>query len=78
MTGLEPLVPDDPAWYGSMIALPLPGNDAKGLQNALWERYHIEVLVVPWQGGRLLRPSCHAYTRREDLDLLVRAVRELM
>lgn len=76
--GAEALVPDSPDWYASMIALRLSSGDADSLQRALWERYRIEVPIVAWQGYRLVRPSCHLYTWQEDIDLLVRALKELV
>jgi isopenicillin-N epimerase len=78
LTGLEPLVPDSPAWYGSMIALPLPAGDAAGLQKALWERFAIEIPLVAWQGRRLIRPSCHLYTQPEEIERLAAALAELL
>jgi isopenicillin-N epimerase len=78
LTGLEPLVPDSPDWYGSMIALPLPAGDAPALQRALWERCAIEIPLVTWQGRRLIRPSCHLYTQPEQIDGLARALAALL
>ncbi|HVA51043.1 MAG TPA: aminotransferase class V-fold PLP-dependent enzyme [Pirellulales bacterium] len=76
--GSEALVPDSPQWYGSMISLRLPEGEAEPLQRALWQRYKIEVPIVSWQGLRLVRPSCHLYTWREDIDRLVNAAQEIL
>ena len=76
--GAEPLVPDDPQWYGSMISLRLPDGDAESLQRALWDRHRIEIPIVSWQGRRLVRPSCHLYTWREDIDRLVEATATIL
>jgi isopenicillin-N epimerase len=78
LTGLEPLVPDSPRWYGSMIALPLPPGDAAGLQQALWERYQVEVPMVDWRGLRLVRPSCHLYNDAAQIEHLAHALGELL
>lgn len=75
--GAQPLVPDSPEWYGSMISLRIADGDAAALQKNLWERYRIEVPLFAWQDQCLLRPSCHLYTSRADLDLLVRAMNEI-
>lgn len=69
-TGLGALVPDTAEWYGSMISLPLPAGDGPSLQAALWEQDRIEVPIVEWNGKRLVRPSCHLYTQRWELDQL--------
>jgi isopenicillin-N epimerase len=78
LTGLPPLTPDSPDWYGSMAAVPLPSGEAAPLQDELWTRHAIEVPIVAWQGQRLVRVSCQLYTRIEDIDRLVRALGELL
>lgn len=83
-TGGEPFVPDDPAWYGSMITIPLPEvprSDAwpgkpHPLQVVLWERFQIEVPVFEWRQRLCLRVSCHLYNRPEDIDRLLDALQE--
>ncbi len=78
LTGLAPLTPDSPDWYGSMVAVPLPAGECQSFQDALWERFGIEVPIIELAGGRLIRVSCHAYTRPEHIERLVTALRELL
>lgn len=78
LTGQGPFIPDDIAWYGSMISLPLPDGDAPGLQRELVQRYGIEIPIIPWQGRRFVRPSCHLYTSRPQLEILRDALRTLL
>ncbi|MEX2286893.1 MAG: aminotransferase class V-fold PLP-dependent enzyme [Planctomycetaceae bacterium] len=86
VTGLEAPVPESSDWYGSMIALPLPALDVDPpeawvpdpLQQALWDRYGIEVPVTRWRGRRLLRVSCHLYNSRDDIDRLADALGSLL
>ena len=85
LTGLEPLVPDSPAWYGPMIALPLPDSlpepetgHMHPLQAALWDRARIEAPVTSWRGRRFLRVSCHLYNSKADVEALVEALRGLL
>lgn len=78
LTGLEPIVPDDSAWYGSMAHVPLPPGDAKALQRTLWEQHHIEVPIVAWKDRRFIRVSCHLYNTREEVDRLIAALRQLL
>ncbi len=77
LTGLPALTPDDAAWYGSMISLPLPPGDALALHRALWSE-QIEVPIFEWQGQRLLRVSCHIYTQQAEIDRLVAALARLL
>jgi isopenicillin-N epimerase len=76
--GAQPLVPDSPDWYGSMISLRLSDGQAEPLQRALWERHRIEIPIVAWQGQRLVRPSCHLYTYPDDIDRLAIAMAEVL
>ena len=84
LTGHDALVPDDPLWYGSMIALPMPNlpDDSSSeikhlshpLQIKLWREHRIEVPIPEWKGTRYLRVSCHLYTAPEDIDALLDAL----
>ena len=67
---------DDPAWYGSMVSVPLPPGETGPLQQRLWERHGIEVPIVGFQGMRTIRVSCHLYNHSEQIDRLVEALAE--
>jgi isopenicillin-N epimerase len=81
---VEALIPDDTAFYGTMITIPLPPGPilrAKPhamdpLQKALWQQHRIECPVMDWNGRRHLRASCHAYNTKADLDRLFAALNE--
>jgi isopenicillin-N epimerase len=75
---LEPLVPDDPAWYGSMAHVPLPPGDKYELQNQLWQQYGIEVPIVEFRGNRYIRVSCHLYNTPQQIDILSDALADLL
>lgn len=78
LTGLEPIVADAAAWYGSMAHVPLPPGDRRGLQDALWHEHGIEVPIIDWNGRRFIRVSCHLYNDREQIDTLVKALHALL
>ena len=78
LTGQQPLVADDPCWYGCMAQHPLPDGDARSLQNSLWEQYSIEVPIVEWNERRFVRVSCHLYNDRQQVDQLIVALKELL
>jgi len=89
LTQRQPLVLDDPAWYGSMGHVPLPppaGGRVGGescpvsnpLQNTIWQRLGIEVPVVEFRGVRYLRVSCHLYNDTEQIDRLVKGLKSLL
>jgi isopenicillin-N epimerase len=83
--GLEPLVPDDDAWYASMAHVPLEGTSADDacavsnpLQHLIRERFGIEVPVVDFRGYRYVRVSCHLYNDTQQIDRLTQALKELL
>lgn len=78
LTGLPAPVPDDIAWFGSMITLPLPNGDGPRLQAKMCERFGIEVPIVIWNGQRYVRPSFHLYNTPDDLERLVAALQLLL
>ncbi len=83
---VDPPAPEE--MIGSLAALPLPPlPDAEArqgpmhgaldpLQRALYERYRIEVPVVPWPGpgSRLLRISAHIYNQLSEYEVLAEAL----
>lgn len=75
-------VPDSQDWYGSMIAVSLAGepwkkprpNAMHPLQQALRERFRIEIPVTQCCDQFFLRVSCHLYNQEEDIDRLIDAM----
>ncbi len=83
---IDPPAPDD--MLGSMAAFPLPDGQASlapslygdALQEELFDRFQIEVPVVPWPHPpkRLLRISAQLYNTIEDYERLAEALRVLL
>ena len=86
LTGLPPMVPDSPECFGTMAAMPLPESNTEPpkyglpepLNNALWDRFRVEIPVVYWQNRRLIRASFHLYNDRADLDRLFDSLATLL
>lgn len=84
-SGCRALVPDDSAWYGTMVTVPLRQSEPQRskpnafdpLQRALWEQHRIEVPVMDWHNRRHLRVSCHLYNTRDEIDRLLAALQAL-
>ncbi len=72
------LTPDSADWYGAMVAVPIAPGECQPLQDALWSEHRIEVPIVPWNGRRLVRISCHLYNDREEIDRLMAALEKLV
>lgn len=83
VTGLEPLA-SQPEQCASMLSFPLPiKNDVDPqkrhpLQDALWDRYRIEIPIVHWQGQRSVRVSAHLYNSTDEIEHLSHALSELL
>lgn len=82
---LEPIVPDDPAWYGSMAHVPLSPTEtnetcavANPLQHTIWQKLGIEVPIVDFRGRRYIRVSCHLYNDTSQIDRLVDGLKDLL
>jgi isopenicillin-N epimerase len=87
---LQIALPCPDANIGSMASVPLPPGQAEKvpssplyispLQDQLLARHRIEVPVIPWPtpDQRLLRISAQLYNKREDYQLLAKALQELL
>jgi len=74
LTGLPPLCPDSPEWYGQMAAFPLPACDAAALQRRLYDEHRVEAPVIEWNGRQLVRVSVQGYNSVADLEALIGAL----
>lgn len=71
-------VPATDAWFCQMFAARLPPANADLLRQRMWDEYHIEVPLGPWQGDLRLRVSFQAYNDQADADTLVEALTRLL
>jgi isopenicillin-N epimerase len=79
LTGVAPLVADDPRWFAQMAALPLPaGTDARLLKTRLYDEYRVEIPSTQWGETPCLRISVQGYNTREDVERLIEAVTALL
>ena len=78
LTGLPPLTPDSEDWYVQMAAFLLPPCTPEVLQRRLFDEFHVEVPVIPWNGRALLRVSTQGYNTADDLEALTTALESLL
>ncbi len=78
LTGIPPLTPDSPEWFGQMAAFPLPAVDGDALHQQLYDRFQIEVPITTWRNRQLIRVSVQGYNTRADVDALVSALSTLI
>jgi len=78
LTGIQPLVEDDPRWFAQMATLPLPPCDSAELKRRLYDDYQIEIPATRWGEAPCLRVSVQGYNTRADIERLIAAVAELL
>ena len=78
LTGLQPLVADDPQWFAQMATLPLPACDSATLKQRLYDEYRIEIPVTQWGDVPCLRVSVQGYNTRSDIERLLAALGGLL
>jgi isopenicillin-N epimerase len=78
ISGVEAAVIDDPRWFAQMASLPLPpGSDVATVKQRLYDEHRIEIPANQWGDVPALRISVQGYNTREDIERLLRAVREV-
>jgi isopenicillin-N epimerase len=83
--GAQPISPDGPDWYGSMVTVRLPWAKSREtgavfahpLQQQLWEQFRIEIPILQLNGHVHVRVSCHLYTSEDHIDRLVSGLKTL-
>lgn len=74
---VQPPCPDQ--MLGSMAVIPFPGGTAESLQTQLFQRFKIEIPVIPWDQPieRLVRISVQLYNTLHDYERLADALQIL-
>jgi isopenicillin-N epimerase len=79
ITGLAPLTPDGPEWYGQMSAAPLPPTaDPAALKQRLLDDYGVEMPITTRGDQCYARASFQAYNTPQELATALLAFRGLL
>jgi isopenicillin-N epimerase len=78
LTGIEPLLADDPRLFSQMATMPLPPCDLPALKARLYDEHHIEIPTTHWGEVPCLRISVQGYNTRADVERLLSAVGKLL
>jgi isopenicillin-N epimerase len=75
---VTPLCP--PEMIGAMAVLGLPNGCVETFKDALFQRFQIEVPIIPWHSSfnRLIRISAQLYNTPTDYDVLAKALVKLL
>jgi isopenicillin-N epimerase len=77
-TGVAPIAPDSAAWFGQMIALPLPPCDVGQLKQRLYDEHRVEAPIFRWGDQHIIRLSFQAYNDAADLDAALHGLAALL
>jgi isopenicillin-N epimerase len=78
LLGTNPICPITEEFLGQMASIPVNTNKPTELKELLFEKYKIEIPVMPLLGGNYIRYSINAYNSQEDLDILYKALEDIM
>lgn len=74
----KPLCPISEEFLGQMASIQIQTEEPVKLKELLFEKYKIEIPVMPLNGKVYLRYSINAYNSQEDLDILYKALQEIL
>ncbi len=74
----KPLSPITEEFLGQMASVPINTNNPAELKEELYLKYKIQVPVMPLNGNYYIRFSVNAYNSQADLDILYRALEEII
>jgi isopenicillin-N epimerase len=74
----QPLAPISEEFLGQMASVPVKTSKPTELKDLLYEKYSIQIPVMPLNGEIYLRYSINAYNTQEDLDILYKALEDII
>ena len=73
-----PICPITSAFLAQMASIPIRTSKPVELKELLFNKYKIEIPVMPLNGNYFLRYSINAYNSQEDLDVLYKALEDII
>ncbi|NNT70592.1 aminotransferase class V-fold PLP-dependent enzyme [Flavobacterium sp. IMCC34852] len=74
----RPLAPITEEFLGQMASIPVKTYKPAELKDLLYDQYKIQIPVMPLNGNIYLRYSINAYNSQEDLDILYKALEDII
>lgn len=74
----EPLSPVTEEFLGQMASVPVKTSKPAELKDMLYDKYKIQIPVMPLNGDYYIRYSINAYNSQEDLDILYNALEDII
>ena len=74
----KPICPITDEFLGQMASIPIKTEKPTELKDLLYEKYKIQIPVMPLNGIFFLRYSINSYNSQEDLDILYEALQNIL
>lgn len=74
----QPIAPITEEFLGQMASIPVKTSKPSELKDLLYDKYKIQIPVMPLNGNIYLRYSMNAYNTQEDLEVLYRALEDIL
>ena len=74
----QPICPISEEFLGQMASIPIKTSNPFELKDLLFDKYKIEIPVMPLNENYFLRYSINAYNSQEDLDVLYKALQDII
>ncbi|WP_395047745.1 aminotransferase class V-fold PLP-dependent enzyme [Flavobacterium sp.] len=78
LLGTKPICPITSEFLGQMASIPVKTDSAQELKDLLYDKYKIQIPVMPINGNYYIRYSINAYNSQEDLDILYAALQDII
>jgi isopenicillin-N epimerase len=74
----KPICPIHTDFLGQMASIPVRTKHPLELKNLLYDKYQIQIPVMPLNDKIYIRYSMNAYNSQEDLDILYKAIQDII
>jgi len=74
----QPICPISNEFLGQMASIPIMTFHPVELKELLFEKYKIEIPIMPLNGNHYIRYSINAYNSQKDLDILYTALKDII
>ncbi len=78
LLGVKPICPITDEFLGQMASIPVKTKKAMQLKELLYDKYKIQIPVMPLNDNFYIRYSINAYNSQEDLDVLYKALQDII
>ena len=78
LLGTNPICPITSEFLGQMASVPVKTDNPQELKDLLYDKYKIQIPVMPLNGDFYIRYSINGYNSQEDLDVLYIALQNII